>query len=338
MDLETLIRLFNENASTRSIQYFTLPLKEYNHLTFKFSNMGASLFSLYYDDEPLILELSDTATFLHSLQYFNKTLGLTAGRIKSEFTYKDVEYHFKDDKKHPGIMLHGGEESSISFKLWKFKLRKYKNRIDVIFTYSPRRNQNGFKGKVTLYNIYSIYLDKPHFRIRQKAKIKEDTFINLSNHIYWNFNRSLTVDDYSLKFDAPYIGKCDDNLLIVDTIKTPDVLSFKKKAKLKSRLDKLEKTSIGTIDNTFLFNEKDKTHSLLLENKEYLLKMKTNYPAMNIYVDSSLTPLSFKNRSDFKARRAIALEPQKYIFDLDSIYYKKGQKYDFYIDYQIKHK
>ena len=304
-----------------------------NDFEYVFSSCGASLYSLRKNNVPLILELEDKKIFLSSPQFFNKTLGMVAGRLPVNYENNGVRYHLKDTGNN--ICLHGGVFTSLSFKAWKYKIKESKNKIDVIFTISPRKGENGFTGKVKIYNIYSLYKNKPGFKIIQKANIKEDSLLSLSNHIYWNLN-TININDYSLKFNASKIGKVNDDLLMVDTIKTPDYLIFNRKSKLKSRLDQAAKLPIGTIDNTFIFD--DKINKVLMENEKYLVKLKTDYPAMNIYCDSSLTPVQFVNNPNLKERRGIALEPQLYLLDKDSIFYKKGQKYNHYIEYIILEK
>lgn len=323
--MEPIIEKFNDNFDFVKIKA--------NDFEYVFSSCGASLYSLRKNNIPLILELEDKDKFLSSPQFFNKTLGMVAGRLPVDYENNGVKYHLKDTGNN--ICLHGGVFTSLSFKKWKYKIKETKNKIDVIFSISPRKGENGFNGKVKIYNIYSLYKNKQGFKIIQKANIKEDSLLSLSNHIYWNLN-TVNINDYSLKFNASKIGKVNDDLLMVDTIDTPDYLLFNRKTKLKSRLDKASKLPIGTIDNTFVFD--NKINKVLLENDKYSIKLKTDYPAMNIYCDSSLTPIKFVNNSNLRERRAIALEPQLYILDKDSIFYKKGQKYNHYIEYIILEK
>jgi len=313
--------------------FFTLKV---NDLEYVLCDVGASIYSIKYKDELLTLTLKDKEFFKISPQYFGKTLGLIAGRVKNEFSFNNINYKLKETS--PGISLHGGNLTSISFERFKHKIKESKNKIDVIFSFSPRKNKNGFNFKINLKIIYSFSKIKNSFSIIFKENIKEESLLNLSNHIYWNLGSDKNINDYYLKFDSPFIGKMRDDLLIIDKEETIDFLNFKRKSKLKPRLDKASKTSVGTIDNTFIFNEKDKVHSCILENDKYSLKVKTNYPAMNIYVDSSLTPVSFLNRDDLKERRGIALEPQLFVLDLNSINFKKGDKYSYFIKYDIKKK
>lgn len=310
--------------------FFFIKVKD---LIYTFCDIGASIYSIYFFDTLLTLTPSKKEEFINSPQYFGKTLGLVAGRIKSKFNYLNKEFNFKET--NPNLTLHGGHLTSISFSRFTHKIKEYKNKIDVIFFLKPRKNENGFNGKVHLKITYSLNKLKNEFKIKEEAFIKEDSFLNLSNHIYWNLGNSLNINCYYLKFDAPSIGEMNDDLLIINKINTPKYLNFKRKARLESRLNIASKLKIGTIDNTFLFNKENKINKCLLETSKYKLKLKTNYPAMNIYCDSSLSPVLFLNRTDLKERRAIALEPQLFNLDLDSIYFKKGTKYSYFIDYEI---
>ena len=303
-----------------------------NELTYVFCNYGASLYSLHYENDPLIMEIKDKEVFLNNPQFYNKTLGVVAGRIPSHIELNNKEYHLKEDGNNP-FALHGGKLDSISYKVFKYKIKESKNKIDVIFNISPRRNENGFPGKVNIKITYEISKISNKFKIKLEGYIKEDTLLNLSNHIYWNLN-SLDINDYSLKFNSSKILDIESNLLPKGIISIPNYLSFNRKRKLKPVLDIVSKKEIGTIDNTFIFDN-EKIHKVLLENDEYIINMKTDYEAMNIYCDSSLTPLEFINNKDFKERRAIALEPQKCVYPYSNLIIKSKNKDNHFIEYKI---
>lgn len=320
----------NKNIKNNNDLFFNVKV---NKLKYTFCSIGASIYSIEYDNNLLTLTPKDKDFFIKSPQFFGKTLGLVAGRIKSEFKYNNQNFKFNET--HPGLSLHGGYLNSISFEDFKYKIKEYKNKIDVIFTHSPRKGKNGFNSKINLKIIYSLNKLNNSFKIREIGYVKDDSFLNLSNHIYWNLSKDKTINDYKLKFDSIEIGTMNEELLIIGKEKTPEYLNFNRKTKLKSRLDIASKTSIGTIDHTFIFNKNNKINKCLLENKNYILKLSTDLPAMNIYCDSSLTDVKFLNRDDLYERRGIALEPQLFNLDLDSIYFKKGEKFDHYIKYQI---
>lgn len=308
---------------------------ESKNLKFKFCNFGASLMSLYFKDDPLIMEIENLDDFLYNPQFFNKTLGVVAGRIPDKIDFNNKTYNLKKDGDYP-FCLHGGKLDSLSYKVFDYELNEDEENFNLVFKYDLKEETNGIPGSSLIRVIYSISKKEDTFKIIFKPIIHSPSLINLSNHIYWNINRSKDINDYYLKFDSPFIASMYDNLLIFSKEKTPQELNFKEGKFLKDSLDIVDKSKIGTIDNTFIFNSNQNIHQVILKNNDYSIELNTNYDAMNIYVDSSLTPLKFKNYSNFGRRRAIALEPQKFVLPLSNITFDKGESYDYYIEYSIR--
>lgn len=299
-----------------------------------FSNYGASVFSLHYDNDPMILEFKDKNEFLSSKQYYGKTLGVVAGRMPCDGELDGKEYHLVETDEGTNFCLHGGAQNSISYKPWKYSIKDNVNEIKVIFDIKTKRNENGFPGSGSFRITYILSKTTNKFKIKFNAKTNNSTFVNLSNHIYWNFNRSLNLNDYSLKMNAPSYGVLRNDLLIIGLDDVPLFLDFTRAKKLKSSLDFIaDNVFVKTIDNTFLFDGKGR---VVLKNNEYKLQLDTDYPAMNIYLDSSMTPVEFANRNDFKERRGIALEPQLFGYNIPSTILRKGNKYQYNVVYSIK--
>ena len=305
-------------------------------LKVRLCTFGASVFSLSLDNSPLILSLKDQEFFLNCPQYFGKTLGRVAGRIPLNGNLDGVSYKLAQTKDF-NYTLHGGDNNSISYKNWNYKIREAKNKVDVIFDLVDKDGANGFPGRCHIYVIYSIFKDQNNFKITFKASSNKTTLLNLSNHIYWSFDNDNSITDYSMKMNASKYGVVDKDVFIIKTEDVPEYLDFNRMSKLGPKLNKVEKTFLGTIDNTFIYNEvNSKKPQVILKNDKVQLSLYTDYPAMNIYVDNSMTNVDFVNNDHFKTRRGIALEPQLYVLDGDSIVLKKGQKYNHFILYKIK--
>jgi galactose mutarotase-like enzyme len=305
------------------------------NLKMTFCNFGASVYSIYYDNEPLNLIIKDKEQFLKSNQFYGKTLGPVAGRMLCDGQINGEEYHLTETNEGTNFSLHGGFMNSLSFKTWKYSVKDNKNEIRVIFSYKEKDGFNGFPGSSSIKVIYSLSKTKNSFKINFVGSAKTPAFLNLSNHIYWNFANSRDLNDYYLKMNANTYGYLRDDLLIIGVDDVPPFLDFQRSKKIKGSADFIKKNlPIGTIDNTFLFD--GKKGNACLKNKEYTLKLVTDLPAMNIYLDSSMTPVIFLNRNDFVERRGIALEPQLFTFDTDSMKLLPGQKYNHKIIYTIK--
>ena len=300
-------------------------------------NYGASVYSLSLENAPLILTLEDKEEFLNCPQYFGKTLGRVAGRIDCNVNLGGENFKLTPTKDFT-YSLHGGDANSLSYKVWNFKTKETMRKNIVSFSIVDPDGENGFPGKATIKVIYTFYKNKPILRIDFKGKTNKETYMNLSNHMYFSFNGDLDISDYKLKMPCSHYGDVDETVFIKETKQVPNELDFRRGTKLGPRLQYLENNSfLKTIDNTFLFDKVRTTKpQVILKSKDFSLKLYTDYPAFNIYVDNSQTPVKFINNPDFDMRRGIALEPQLYNLNLDSLKLNKGDKYKHIIKYKFK--
>jgi len=304
------------------------------NLKAEFINYGAMMYSLKYDDDLIILKLKNIETALASSQFYGKTLGQVAGRILCKGQVNGRKYNLIETDKGTNFCLHGGKLDSLSFKKWKYSVKETNKEIKITFSIKTKDLMNGFFGPVNIKVIYRFSKLKNSFKIEFKAIPYEDTLINLSNHIYWHLDDD--IDHQRLKFNSKRVGKNLPNLLIDGVMDTPECLDFSRSSMIKTKMDYIEKNcDFSTIDNTYLFEE-NKLGKVNLIGKKYSLTLKTNYPAMNIYVDNSMTPLEFDNFEGIPKKRGIALEPQLFVYNLENITFKKGDKYNFYEQYNIE--
>lgn len=302
------------------------------------STCGASIYSLKVFGEPVILEFTNLEDFIKSNGYHGKTLGRVAGRIKSPILIDNVKY---DVKLEPGYdySLHGGSDTSLSYKNFNVEVISSNKKIKIIFETIDKDLENGFPGNVKVQIIYEFARYANEFKIYQKAHSDKKTYINLSNHLYFIFNNDINLDSYNLKMNSSYIGDVDETIFITKKVEVPSYLDFRNGASLKEKMDEVEEKSfLKTIDNTFIFDETvmNKRGKVVLSNDKIELTLTTNYPAMNIYVDNSLRPFVFKNNQGLNKRRGIALEPQLFDLDLESITFDKGKKYNYFNKYVFK--
>ncbi len=298
-------------------------------------NFGAGIYSLYYDEDPMVLELEDIESYMYAPGYFNKTLGCVAGRIPCDGEINGKKYSVKPVNEGKDFALHGGDFKSLSFKPWKYEVKENDKEIKVIFKIKTKDLENGFIGRASIKIIYVFSKIKNTFKILFKAKALDDTLLNLSNHIYWSFARDLSLAEYKLKMNADRVALMRDDLLFTGVDDVPAYIDFRTSRKIKGSNDFIRKNiSVGTIDNTFLFDSK--VGKATLKSDKYTLNMKTDYPAMNIYLDNSLSDAKFNNRSDFGLMRGIALEPQLFVLDHDQITFLKGDTYNYKIEYSLK--
>jgi len=300
-----------------------------NKLKAVFSNYGAGMYSLKYDELPLILEIEDKEVWLNHPNYYGKTLGRVCGRIPCNGEINGVKYRL--DETMANYCLHGGTTDSLSFKSWTYEIKEFKSKINVIFMISSKNKENGFPGNAKIKVIYEIYKNNNNLKCIYKASTSNSTLVNLSNHNYYNFFNSKDVSDYSLKVASSKYGVIDQTTFIIGTERVPWYLDFARAAKLDNRLTYLEnKTWIKTIDNTFLFDEVNpKKPQVVFKSPEFKLTLYTSYPTLNIFCDNFHYLTKFTQFKEMDSgRRSLALEPQLYDFDLKSLRLNKGQKYN----------
>jgi aldose 1-epimerase len=318
-------------------KYFTIE----NKLGLKavLSSVGAGVKSLRVHYKPLIMEYADEIDYLNAPGYFGKTLCRVAGRIPTTITINGKTSHLPDATNGDNICLHGGTFNSPSFKEFEGELIKNEKEEKVIFTYFSKDGENGFPGNVTLRVIYSIPADKCEFKLEFEAETDEDTPISFSNHMYFNLDRDLDINDNLFQVLAD--RRCDfaqGTLLIDKRIPVSEAFDFRKMSKLGPKLDAVikEAPKVGTLDHTFLFEKVDYSiPQVVLENDRIRLETYTTFEGVNFYVDNFLTKDKFVNRDDFKTRRAIAIEPQMCVYPLENIILKAGDKLHKEITYKI---
>ena len=307
------------------------------NLSICFCSFGASVYSLDFYNEPVILKFVSKEDFLYSKGFHGKTLGRVAGRLLSPILIDNISYNLKLEKGFK-YALHGGSDTSLSYKNFEVDVKTLSNKIKVIFSYVDKDLENGFPGKCKIKITYKVGLKNDEIKLIQEAIPNRKTLINLSNHMYFIFNNDLNLNKYYLKMNASKYAVVDETILIKDVAEVPEYLNFTNGENLKIKLEQVEEESfLKTIDNTFIFDETSNGEGkVILRNNKTQLTLTTSYPAMNIYVDNTLNDLVFENSPIKTSRKAIALEPQLLVLNQENITFDKNKKYYFYIKYAFK--
>lgn len=307
------------------------------NLSICFCSFGASVYSFDFYNEPVILKFVSKEDFLYSKGFHGKTLGRVAGRLLSPIVIDNISYNLKLEKGFK-YALHGGSDTSLSYKNFEVDVKTLSNKIKVIFSYVDKDLENGFPGKCKIKITYEVGLKNDEIKLIQEAIPNRKTLINLSNHMYFIFNNDLNLNKYYLKMNASKYAVVDETILIKDVAEVPEYLNFTNGENLKIKLEQVEEESfLKTIDNTFIFDETSNGEGkVILRNNKTQLTLTTSYPAMNIYVDNTLNDLIFENSPIKTSRKAIALEPQLLVLNQENITFDKNKKYYFYIKYAFK--
>ena len=287
------------------IKIYTL---ENKFLKVELLNLGAIIKKIELKDKNgniknVVLGYEDIQKYRENPAYLGAVIGRTAGRIKDGILKLDAtEYQL--DKNNNGNTLHGGK-NSISHRFWN--VQNIENGL--CFSIKSSDLDNGYPANVEIK--VSYILSKNELLIKYFATTDNLTYLNLTNHSYFNLsgNPDNTIYEDILKIDSDYLIGINENSIPCETINLDNsIFNFKEAKKLEEffKADDKQKTIANNgIDHPYIFNEK--FGKLEIKNIKSGIKMsvETNNPAVVIYTANYLQDIGFKKHS------AICFETQE---------------------------
>lgn len=287
------------------IKIYTL---ENEFLKVELLNLGAIIKKIELKDKNgniknVVLGYEDIEKYRENPAYLGAIIGRTAGRIKDGILKLDAtEYQL--DKNNNGNTLHGGK-NSISHRFWN--VQNIENGL--CFSIKSSDLDNGYPANVEIK--VSYILSKNELLIKYFATTDNLTYLNLTNHSYFNLsgNPDNTIYEDILKIDSDYLIGINENSIPCETINLDNsIFNFKEAKKLEEffKADDKQKTIANNgIDHPYIFN--GKIGKLEIKNIKSGIKMsvETNNPAVVIYTANYLQDIGFKKHS------AICFETQE---------------------------
>ena len=300
----------------REIYLFRLISKTGAYL--EFSNWGASWISAFLPDSSgkltnSILSYSCIDDYILNHFYFGSTIGRFANRISgSGFVIGNCHYDLEaNDGQHSN---HGGT-SGFSHKLWDAEIYDY----GIIFSLRSPDGEGGYPGNVEV-QMNCSFNDEHILRIEFNAKTDKTTFVNLTNHAYFNLSSSDSVKSHLLKIEADEFLETNSEF-----IPTGNFCSVKG-----SPFDFTERKIIGSglnsqnqqikwnrgYNHCYVLSWKKDTlikHAVDLKDPSSgrRLEVWTSYPGILIYTANYLDPsIKAKGGERFKPYQGVCLEAQ----------------------------
>lgn len=282
------------------IKIYTL---ENKFLKVEFLNLGAIIKKIEFKDKNIVLGYEDIEKYRENPAYLGAVIGRTAGRIKDGLLKLDnTEYQL--DKNNNGNTLHGGK-NSISHRF--LNVQNIENGL--CFSIKSSDLDNGYPANVEIK--VSYILSKNELLIKYFATTDNLTYLNLTNHSYFNLsgNPDNTIYEDILKIDSDYLIGINENSIPYETINLDNnIFNFREAKKLEEffKADDKQKTIANNgIDHPYIF--KEKIGKLEIKNIKSGIKMsvETNNPAVVIYTANYLQDIGFKKHS------AICFETQE---------------------------
>lgn len=303
--------------------------------------LGATLQSIVLkdkNDEPrdILLGFDTVEGYMTLSNYQGATVGPVCNRIGgAAFEIGGKRYELTANEKDVNCLHSGGE---FSFTLWKAIV------VDadaVEFSYVSPDGVNGFPGETTV-KVTFTFGDDDALHIRYHAVSTRDTFINLTNHAYFNLNGydAGTILDHVLRINADAFTAVDGFSIPTGVLMPVEGTPFDFRAakpigkEIEADHDQLKKT--GGYDHNFCLNGWDGTlkeaGSVVSEQSGLKMNFYTTLPGVQFYAGNYLSGRPGKDGKPMEKRTGFCLETQFYPDtpnrpEFPSCLYKSGEAY-----------
>lgn len=250
--------------------------------------------------------------------------GAVAGRIANRI--KDGKIPDRTDgviqlETNDGVNhLHGGS-GGFHKKVWQTNIDESKNRIDLMHI-SPD-GEAGYPGTLTTTVSYS-FDDNNALRIDYHATTDKRTYLNLTNHVYFNLQGDAhgSINDQILYIDADLYTIMDKNCLVTGKFAkvsgTPlDFLTPASFASMFGQCRTFEQCAqFSGIDHSYCLNDPTLNHvsaTVYSPNNGRKLLVLTDQPDLHLYTGNNMpVSISGKNGATYPSRGAFCLETQHF--------------------------
>ena len=287
-----------------NIKVYTL---ENNFLKIEILNLGACIQKIELKDKNnmprnIVLGYDNLEEYIENPAYLGAIIGRTAGRIKNGILNIDgKEYNLSIN--NSTNTLHGGK-NSISHRFWN--IEKLNNKI--ICTIKSPNLENGYPGNIDIKIEY--ILSENELEIKYYADTDRKTYLNLTNHSYFNLSGDYTNTIYEdiLLINSDYFLGINENSIPTNLISLDNsIFNFRVPKKIKdffSGDDEQKDLANNGIDHPYILNNKN---AVIIKNENTGIKIsvETDNPAVVIYTANYLNEIGFKKHS------AICFETQE---------------------------
>lgn len=196
------VAFFDRLDNGRSVDAITI---DNGIVSAKFLNMGANLYSLFIPDKngnkvDVSLGLSKAQEYVDRFSAFGMTVGPVANRVAGgHFVLGEKEYSLKTN--NHGNTLHSSD-AAIQYKIWSYETDDDSLCPSVTFSTVCEDGEGGWPSERKIQVKYS--LREKSLLIDYKASVSSDTYLNLTNHSYFNLSGNACKDvlDYSMTINS----------------------------------------------------------------------------------------------------------------------------------------
>lgn len=307
----------------------------HNNFEVTFSDLGASIYSIFLDKKSMLLTPKNIADFASPKLYHGKTVGRTGNRIPGNEIVIDNKKYYLENNEGKNT-LHGGT-NGLSTKIFAFKVDEYKLFTKVTFNYLSKDNEGGYPGNLNTKITYYVSKNKPSIKIVFDALVDKTTMCNLTNHSYFTLGEA-SLADLKLKISASkYLKTYQSDLLPIKKDKVFSELDFRKPKPILKDIScpLFHGGKLEGYDHHFYFDNPKKHNNIVLKGSKYALTIDTDFDGVQIYTDNFEDDIEFI-QINVNVNRGIAIEPQDDY--LNRKFLEKNVQYKRYIKYIFKYR
>ncbi len=288
-------------------------LKNINGIELAVTDLGAIITELHTPDRHgkhgnIVLGYDTADAYYQDTSHMGAVAGRYAGRIANgRCTLKGVQLNLSQN--HGKTHLHGGH-LGFNKKLWQAEAFTGKDHSGVKFNVVSPDGDEGYPGELEVTVTYKLY-DDDSLHVSFRATTSKTTFINLTQHSYFNLsaNAASPVDDHFLTIPAEQVLECDKDL--IPTGEFNDVqntnLDFRTARKI-----------VGQYDPTYILSEQPSEKIQLAACLSHppsgrTMEVMTDQPALQLYTAYNLTnEIMGKGGVHYGPHQAVCLETQNF--------------------------
>ena len=208
--------------------------------------------------------------------------------------------------------LHGGDNGISNFK-FRYQIEKFQWGYLVNFVYYQEENKAVLPGNV-YYNVrYAIYRDKPILSFDIVALSDKKTILNVTNHPYFNLGEN-NLDNLKLHINSKQYLSIDKKYMRpLGKKEVSSCLDFSISKPIMKDINAplISNGASKGYDHYFYFDEhRFFDPQVILESDNYMLKIMSDAPGVQIYTSNYETNAKFVNE-DRNINQSIAIEFEK---------------------------
>ncbi len=311
--------LFGEMPDGREVYKYIITNS--NNYSAHILTLGATLNSFYAEDKDgqlrdVLLCFDNVKDHLELSDYQGVVVGPVCNRIgTASFELNGERYSLTANEKDMTCLHSGGE---LGFALWKAIVT---DSDSVEFSYIMEDGSHGFPGKKNIKVVYRLDNDNA-LHINYEAVSDKETYLNFTNHAYFNLNGYANGDilSHTLVIDADCITEVDKNSIPTGNSIAVEgtAFDFRSPRVIGESIDDdhIQLRYTGGYDHNFCLNNCDgklrKIGEATGELSGIKMNIYTTLPGVQFYAGNFLKGIPGKEGVPMEKRSGFCLETQHY--------------------------